>query len=49
MAGAISSGQNPHDDTLNVGFKCNYDLSFVKEVAESINFYLDEYLLDINL
>ena len=32
------------DELSNVGFKCNYDLNFVQDVAEKIDFKLDEFL-----
>ena len=40
--GAAGAGE----DLTSVAFKCNFDLTFVKEVAEKIGFLLDEYLVD---
>jgi len=37
----ISTGA---DDLTSIGFKCNFDHTFVQEVAEKINFTLNEYL-----
>ena len=41
-AGAAGAG----DDLTSVAYKCNFDQSFVEEVAGKIGFLLKEYLLD---
>ncbi len=39
------AGQTSSEVLIDVSYKCNYDLNFVQEVAEKIDFKLNEYLL----
>ena len=32
------------DELVNITFKCNFDKNFIEDVAEKINFQLNEYL-----
>ena len=32
------------DDFINVGFKCNFDSNFISEVADKMDFALNEFL-----
>lgn len=40
--GAQTSGNS--DELINISFKCNFDKAFVQDVADKINFQLNEYL-----
>jgi hypothetical protein len=39
----ISAGTSG-DELVNIYFKCNYDIGFVTEIAEKINFHLKDFL-----
>lgn len=38
------AGDSGADELVNVAFKCNFDLNFIQEVSEKIDFQLREYL-----
>ena len=44
MRAGGGSGGAGGDELVNMGFKCNFDHNFVQDVADKINFRLEEYL-----
>ena len=42
--GTNAQSSSNSDELIHIGFKCNFDKSFVEEIAEKINFYLNEFL-----
>lgn len=43
-AGSTIATSTGGDDLVHIGYKCNFDQNFVYEVAEKINFPINEYL-----
>ena len=43
-AGSTSATCTGGDDLIHIGYKCNFDQNFVFEIAEKINFPINEYL-----
>lgn len=41
----IKKSDSNLDDLSSIAFKCNFDLSFIEEVANKISFPIQEYLL----
>ena len=43
---ASTGGGGSGEDLTSVSYKCTYDYNFVKDVADKIEFLLDEYLVN---
>ena len=43
---SVHGGAGAGEDLTSVSYKCTYDYNFVKEVADKIEFLLDEYLVN---
>ena len=37
---------NCGDDLINISYKCNFDINFVQEISNKINFHLKEYIFN---
>jgi len=42
----IKKSDSTLDDLSSIAFKCNFDKTFVEDVAQKINFPIKEYLIE---